>query len=139
MTFSADIAEIPFNPAQQTATGLLAPIMRASGHILYTMAAIADEGYTISDEEVQRELEHAAGHLIATTATVDDAPVSAACKNIVRAFCAATLAAHQEWTSWPEADRTNNLRHLANRASAIGAFFDGELAGVFNSDPGSSL
>ena len=138
-TFAEAIAAVPFSGTSSAATGLLAPIMRATGHILYAVAANADEGYTITDEEVRRELEHAAGHLHSTVSTADAAPISTVCKERVRAFCEATLAAGLEWSDWPEAERGNNLRHLANRAAALGVIFDQELAGVRGSDAGSSL
>jgi hypothetical protein len=138
-TFATNIAAIPYNPGAQAATGLFAPIMRAAGHILYAMAAVADTGYTIPDDEVRRELEHAAGHLTTTIGAADIAPISANAKLYISHFCGAVLCAGLEWAEWTEDQRGQNLKDLANRAAAIAAFCDLELAGVRGSDPGRSL
>lgn len=139
MTFSEYLTQIPFNADRASASGLLAPIIRASGHILYAMAAFADPGYTIPDEEVRVELNHATAHLASTPETVEAAPISSACKTIINAFVLATEASVNEWNDWTADQKGQNLRDLANRAAAIGAFLDGELAGVPGSYPGSTV
>jgi hypothetical protein len=136
--FATHIAAIPFNAGGQQASGLLAPMVRAMGHILYAFAAFSDPGYTIPDEEVKRELEHAAGHIASTPAVADVAPISTNAKNYVIAFYGALLCANLEWDAWTADERGTNLRNLANRAAAIAAFFDTEYAGIVAS-PGSTV
>jgi hypothetical protein len=138
-SFATKIAAIPYNPINQEASGLFAPIMRAAGHILYAMAAYADPGYTIPEEEIRRELQHATNHLASTASTADAAPISTSIKEQITRFCDAVYYASVEWPEWPEESRSQNLKNLANRATAIAAYCDWELAGIRNSDPGQSL
>lgn len=137
--FQSAIAAIPYAPTQTSATGLVAAIMRASGHILYLTGALAEPGYTLTVEEAARELAAAKDHLTRTIAVAGAAPISATARQRVTAFVTAVLLAHDEYGEWPEDERGNNLRALADRAAALGAFFDFELAGLPNSDPGRTL
>lgn len=141
MTFNEAIAAIPFNPNQSTATGLVAAIMRATGHILYLVGALAEgtENYELTDEEARRELQHAEGHLIRTSAVAESAPISATAKTYINAFVTAVVYANAEWESWDADTRGPNLRALADRAAALGAYLDLELAGIGASDPGRTL
>lgn len=138
-TFAEALADIPYQPTDVQATGLLAPIVRACGHILYLVGAIAEPGYTLAEGEAIRELEHAEAHLTSTVATADHAPISNSAKTRVRAFCVAVQQARIEFNEWAEDDRGSNLKALADRAAALAAFFDLELAGVQQSDPGRTL
>ena len=137
--FREAIAAIPHNPSDQMATGILAPIMRASGHILYAVGALAEPGYNLTDEEVGREIDAAAAHLIGTVTTAERAPLSTAAKDIVRNFSTAVLAAGLEYRDWPHDERGRNLKDLADRATSLAAFFDNELAAVRGSQPGRTL
>lgn len=139
MNFREVIAAIPFNPTGDTATGLVAPIMRATGHILYVIGAFAEPDYVLSDEEVQRELTDANAHLSGTTATAQDAPISAAIRAQIINFVNAVHYAAEEYPEWPTEERGPNLASLANAATALGTLFDAELAGVTDSNPGRSL
>lgn len=140
MTFVQYIASIPYDATSSQATGLFAPIMRASGHILYCLAASSDEGnYVITNDEAQRELEHATVHLASTIEIADKAPISTLCKTYIQSFCEAVLAASIEWGEWTIPQRSTNLKDLADRAAALGAFFDKEFAGIRDSNPGFTL
>ena len=139
MSFQSEITVIPFGPGATNATGILAPIIRASGHILYLYGALAEPGYVLTDEEAVIELTHAADHLNQTRNVAEAAPISYIAKTYIAAFCSATKFALAEWSEWNTDDRGSHLRDLANRAAAIGAYLDNELAGVGLSDPGSSL
>ena len=144
VNFRETIAAIAYRPNQVEATGLLAPIIRATGHILYVTAALAveaeePEAYHLTDEEALRELTAAAGHLSRTVATTEAAPVSNACKQHVILFCDAVRLAGEEYPLWSDEDRGPSLKDLADRAAQLGAFLDGELAGLRGSDPGRTL
>jgi hypothetical protein len=137
--FNDLIAQIPYNPVQTTARGLLAPLMKATGHVLYLVGALAEPGYTLTEEEVQRELADASEHLTGTVAAVGAAPLSRIAKERINAFVLAVDAAENEYPSWSADDRGNNLSALAHRAASLAAFLDGELVGINNSDPGRTL
>ena len=140
MSFTDHINAIPYDATiPDRATGILAPIMRTTGHILYLYGALAEPGYVLNEEEAHRELEHAADHLRATDSYISEAPISTRAKDILTNFINATRVASEEWDNWPETDRGPRLRDLANRAAAIGSFLDGELAGIEGAHPGSSL
>jgi len=137
-TFAEAIAAIPYAPQSSTATGLLAPIMRACGHILYLVGLMAEPAYDLTDEEAQRELTDASEHLSRTLAVIADAPLSGAAKNRIGAFILAVGWASTEWQEWPEDERGNNLTALAHRATALAAFLDREFIAI-NADPGRTL
>lgn len=144
MNFREAISAITYRPNQAEATGLLAPIIRASGHILYVTAALAveaeePEAYHLTDEEALRELTAAAGHLSRTVATAEQAPISTACKDLLIIYCDAVRLAGEEYPLWSDEDRGPNLKDLADRTAQLGAFLDGELAGLRGSDPGRTL
>lgn len=139
MNFREAIAAIPYAPVEPNATGIVAPIMRASGHILYTVGALAEPGYTIPEEEVLNELRAAQAHLTGTIAAVATAAVSTACIERVSTYVIAVGLAADEYADWPEDERGRNLKDLADRSAALGSFFDTELAGLYRSDPGRSL
>lgn len=139
MAFRDQIALIPFSSSQRDATGILAPLVRSMGHVLYACAAIADEGYAIEETEVKNELDHAAGHLSTSLAEVHRAPLSQRGKDLILYYVEAVHNARDEFTAWSSDDRINNLKDLANRAAALAAFLDAECIGIRDSQPGSSL
>jgi hypothetical protein len=146
MTFREAIAAIPYRSAQPNATGVLAPIVRATGHILYVTATLASseqtpERYTLTDEEAHRELQAAAAHLTRVPTAAEQAPVSAACKALIISFCNAVAEANAEYDDWEPDDRGTNLKDLADRAAALASFLDYELLGLQQgaSDPGRTL
>jgi hypothetical protein len=139
MAFADQIALIPYAPNGSNATGILAPLMRAMGHVLYAVAATCDTGYTITDEEAHSELSHAEGHLARTLASVHAAPLSQTGKDRILAFTQAIYDANSEWRDWDHDTRVANLRDLANRAAALAAYLDFECIGLHNSDPGLAL
>lgn len=139
-TFATAITLLPTDPSRQReATGILAPIIRAGGHILYALAASIDEDkYTISPEEVLDEIRHAEAHLFAAVDATTDAPISAVAKAYITAIRLAAVAYITEYESWNNGEGIANLRSLANATAAVGAYLDRELAGL-TSYPGSSL
>ena len=138
-TFREAVNAIPFAPTDSIATGLLAPIMRAAGHILYLVGAFAEPGYTLTDDEVRRELEHAAAHLVGTRTVAEQAPISSTIRSHINAFIEAVTYAGLEYPEWPEDERGPNLKDLADRTAALGSAFDLELAGIRHSNPGRTL
>lgn len=138
-TFAQHIAAIPFEPTTGQATGVLAPIMRATGHILYCLGAIAEPGYVLTTEEAVDELKHAAAHLAETPVQTADLPISAIAKIYVTEFCGAVNAAADEYAGWTGGSRGPNLKDLSNRAAAVGSFFDKEALGSWDSNPGHTL
>jgi hypothetical protein len=139
MTFREAIAAIPFQSEQPNATGLLAPITRATGHIMYVIATLADTAYELSDEEAVTELGHATTHLTRTIATAEQAPISTRSRSLIAAWVNAVAAAMVEYNDWPADERGRNLKDLADRSAALAAHFDFEFAGLSGSDPGRSL
>jgi hypothetical protein len=139
MAFREQIALIPFHSTQREATGILAPLVRSMGHVLYACAALADGGYTIEENEVQYELNHAASHLSTSLEQVHRAPLSQRGKDLILHYVEAVHNARDEFPAWNTDDRISNLKDLANRAAALAAFLDAECIGLRDSQPGSSL
>jgi hypothetical protein len=139
MNFREAIASIPYAPNQTQATGIVAPIMRATGHILYLVGALAEPGYVLTDEEAFNELVAAQGHLSTTAASYEQAPLSSVCAGHIGSFIAAVRLAHDEYAEWPEEERGRNLKDLADRAASLGSILDLELTGIRSSDPGRTL
>lgn len=138
-------AEIPYNPRNDNAQGLLAPLIRSMGHILFLlgiMAAQTPEGQVLmTPEEKQNELTHAKDH-IPPLADISDSPVlSTLAKTNILNYAALVAALEADWTSWNHNEQLSTLRATANAAAALGAFLDRELAGfrTDQSDPGRSL
>jgi hypothetical protein len=136
MAFADTIRAIPYTPRTQTASGFLPPMLRAMGHILYLTGCLADENMTVSDEEAINELQSATQHWLNRTATT---ATSTAINERASVIGVAIDEAISEYTSWPEDQRTQNLRDLANRIVAFSCHLDRELVGLTTSDPGSSL
>lgn len=138
--FNAALETIPYSPAQSDARGLLAPLMRASGHILYLIGATAEEKHVVMPEEEKNELTAAAAHL-ADTSLLTLPVISDEANRHIKTFVTAVGIARDNFEGWSPEDRTTALRNLANRAAGLGAFLDRELTGInpAQSDPGSAL
>lgn len=139
MAFTDSIEAIPFQPGGQMATGLLAPLIRSMGHVLYCCGASAEPSYTLTIQEVQDELTHATDHLATTLEVVHNAPLSQRAKDLILHYVQAVHDAQTESAAWSADDTTANFKNLANRAAALAAFLDGECVGLRGSYPGSSL
>lgn len=142
--FSTAIATIPFAPRQENAKGIIAPLIRATGHLLFLLAHItvqASENHTpLTDTEQQQELTDAANHL--TASNFPDLPtVSTTAKTHLAAFVLGVNNARDNWTTWAADARGGALRDLTNRAAAIGTILDREFTGLAANavDPGSSI
>ena len=136
MTFAADIAAIPYDPTSPDATGFLAPVLRASGHLLFALAAHSDPDTTLTDEEILGEIQHAKGHW---DAIYHGQALSTAADIKVQAFGLALQSALNEFEGWDDATRSSNLRQLAHGIVGLGTLLDRELVGLTNSQPGYAL
>jgi hypothetical protein len=145
-TFNEFIAPIPYRPAREYATGVLAPLLRSMGHILYLTAILAQETNNegeikMPEEEKQNELNHAAAHLDATPLANDTGTFSTNAKANILTYATAVAHARDSFHNWTPQDRLICLRNLANRAAGLAASLDRELIGLTpeNSDPGTSF
>jgi hypothetical protein len=136
MTFAVNIAAVPYDPTGPNASGFLAPVLRASGHLLFALAAHSDPDTTLSDEEILGEIQHAKGHW---DAIYHGAALSVAADIKVQAFGDALQSALEEFEGWDETIRSSNLRQLADGIVGLGALLDRELVGLTNSQPGYAL
>jgi hypothetical protein len=136
---------IPFAPTSEYAKGLLAPLVRATGHVLFLLAATASRTEAgpliLTPEEEKNELVHAAAHLDTAHFLEAVVPLSSGAKTNVVTFALLVNQARDNWDNWLPEDRPLCLRNLANAAAGLAAFLDRELTGLpaANSDPGSSL
>lgn len=141
--FTNNLEVIPYAPQSQVAKGLLAPLLRASGHVLYLLAATAQtpEGgeHLLTIEEEIHELTAASEHLAGTN--VSTAVLSEATRAHVAALQQGYADIATNFTAWNLADRLRGLRSLTNRTAGLAARLDRELAGISRdfSDPGISL
>ena len=139
---------IPYAPTRQEAKGLVAPIMRANGHITFLLAVTAWvtnstpplPATTMPVEDQQKELDHAAAHLAPANLAVCDT-ISTAARSAVENFKLGVIAAKEDWSKWTAAERIASLTDLAHRAAAIGSVLDRELAGLPRDsiDPGIQI
>ena len=139
-TFSTRLNALPFTPSQENARGVLAPLMRSAGHLLFLMAATSTTPPLITDAEQTNELDHAAAHLAATNlASINN--FSTAGKNHVEAYVDLVGAAQRSWGTWTPDNRAAALRNLVNRSAGLASYLDRELIGLTpaQTDPGTSL
>jgi hypothetical protein len=146
--FTMYAAGIPYNPRTQNARGLLAPLVRSMGHVLFLLGIAASETDRsdtavplMTAEEKQNELDHAYDH-IPPLGEISDSPVlSTDAKANILTYGTIILNLKTEWASWDHDDQIRTLRATANAAAALAASFDRELAGFRSdqSDPGTSL
>jgi hypothetical protein len=140
--FLATIQTIPYRPNTQDATGLLPPIVRSMGHILYTAAAIAnakDNGPTLTAEEIHNEFNHAKEHLNATEDILAQDILSELVKTYIKIYKQAITDLNDAWEGWSVEDQLYSIMATANAAVALAAALDRELTGFTRSDPGFNL
>lgn len=144
-TFAEEIAKVPYTPRQTDAAGLLAPVFRAVGHILFATALSSTQTpdaagtapiVAVTDEEILEELRHAGAHWNAINQGEN---LSTATGQVITALGAGITNAVAEYPEWPAATKTSNLRDLANRTAGLASVLDRELAGIRDSDPGYAL
>jgi hypothetical protein len=111
-------------------------MFRASQHILFLLACVADDKVTVSDEEALNELKEAKAHW---DARVTSEAVSTATTEKSKLIGKAIDEAIAEYIKWTKDNRTANLRDLAHRIAQNAADLDRELVGIRDSDPGTSL
>jgi hypothetical protein len=136
MAYTDTIRSLPYAPRTTNASGFVPPMIRAMGHILYVTGCLADESITKTDEQVLGELLAALEHWDARSET--NAVSTATLARATTIHEALTLAI-EEYGSWEERNRLQNVRNLANRIIAYTCDLDRELLGLTGSDPGSSL
>lgn len=140
--FTEFISQIPFTPTIRNARGLLAPLLRSMGHILYLTAQLSNTEHptTMTEEQQKNELVHAAEHLDASAVLASD-NISSNAKNLILTYQTAVLHARDSFAAWPATERAGLLAQLSHRAAAIAAALDRELVGLAgaDSDPGTSL
>jgi hypothetical protein len=143
--FTTYVTEIPYNPRNENAKGLLAPLVRSMGHILFLLAVVSSEteaGPVIcTPEEKQNELNHAKDHL-PPLVDIENSPIlSSVAKLNILTYASAIDYLKNDWAGWEHDDQVTTLRAAANAAAALAAFLDRELAGfrTDQSDPGFSL
>ena len=147
--FTTSLNNIPFAPRQANARGLIAPLIRSSGHILFltaclSFAAAAPEGTArveiMTEAEAIDELNQAFAH-VAPANIATDIVLSTRGTELLTLYSGAIGNLIGSYHDWSETDRLTACRNLANRAAALGASLDRELAGLNSdlSDPGSSF
>lgn len=138
--FISNVTINNITPRTENATGLLSPIMRAMGHLLYALAASSATIPLVTPEEIHDEVRSAAAHLDSTITAEASVLSDEAHQRILHIKTYATQAAN-DWTEWPEADRPRCLLALVNAFMSLTVFLDRELAGIqyYETDPGSAL
>ena len=139
MTFATDLAQIPFTARGTDPAGFLPPILAASSHILFAMAAsttLEGDNPVCTPEELLNELVEARTHWGVVNA--NDA-LSATTAQAVKNLGDAIVSACDEFADWEPRAKVDNLRELANRVRGLGAVLDRELVALTNSDPGYAL
>lgn len=134
MPFIETINSLPFTPTTPNGRGLLAPLARATGHILYTLAEIERENATA--EEIVAELQQAEEHW---NGRVMSPALSTAATQHAETISRAIHEAVTELPDWDGDTRSTNIQSLAHRIVGFHAQLDRELVGYTNSDPGTTL
>ena len=137
MAFADSIKNLPFEAKQPNAKGILPPIIRAIGHIVFVAACVSDEKVAITNDEAKAELTHAKEHWDAIAA--GNPNLSDASRTALVFFGITLGDALNEFDEWDDKGRVKNLKDLAQRAAALSAAFDREFIGILDSDPGLSL
>lgn len=136
MPFADTMKTLPFTPRTPQGSGFFPPIFRASQHILFLLACVADENVPVEDGEAVGELQQAMEHW---NARAKITTVSTASLDRANILGTAIAEAAGEYTAWTPENRTANLRDLANRIAQFSADLDRELVGLRDSDPGTTL
>jgi hypothetical protein len=140
--FIAFTTEIPYSPRAQNATGLLAPLVRSMGHLLYLGAILSKaKADGVIYEEAYTELGFAKDHL-PQTIFINDSPVlSQTAKIYINTYIASVCDLEEYWNEWDEDARLRCIIATVNAVAALAAYLDQELAGFLpnQSDPGTLL
>jgi len=136
VTFATDIAALPFAPAQPEAVGLLPPIARTLGHLMFVLEHVAAERNALTEDELLAELTHARSHWDAINT---NEALSFATTAELNKVGAAIRSAAREYGGWDRDNRIRNLRDLSNRIVGFTVALDRELVGSRVSDPGFNL
>ena len=137
---------IVYNATSTNARGLIAPLIRASGHILFLLAALdhMEQNPTatplMTEEEQINEFRHAQTHLDAENLPTL-AILSEAARGRLIYLSTYVASAARNYETWTPEQRMDITREFANRIAGLGASLDRELAGVSagESDAGTSL
>lgn len=135
---------IPYLPQQQYAKGILPPIMRAAGHLLYLRADLANEQANfnhLTAEEQKNEVMHAREHLAGANLPVDLPTLSITAKNHIINLITGVEILYALWDGLSAEQRINAVASAAHRTSGLACFLDRELTGITsgNSDPGTAF
>ena len=143
--FTTALNAIPYSPRQAQAKGIIAPLIRSSGHILFLTAclsamAVPEAAAIMTEEEAIDELRQASAHVDPANIprTIEFSTRGAELLAVYTGAINTAVAGYHDWTA---ADRLTACRNLSNRAAALGAFLDREFTGIpeAESDPGSSF
>lgn len=132
--------QMPYNPRGNHATGLLAPLFRAYGHITFLLASLTTDPTLLTDAEAQDELNHAAAHLDAPLIFTNNG-LSDSAESYFSTTIRAITNARSQFSTWDPTERVTCLTELSNRIASFVAFLDREFTGITpeESDPGTSL
>lgn len=139
MAFTNSLEAVRRTAIQAEATGFLPPIFRAIGHILFTLAAIADDPPNLDDDQVIGEFTHARDHWTAATPAADSGALSDHAKAIHTSITTLLNDFITEYGGWDHATRVRNTRHVANAFAGYAVTLDLELVGLDDSDHGQNL
>jgi hypothetical protein len=117
-----------------TGQGILGPLMRAYGHLLWSLAKSFED--TLTSDERQAELQHASDHvgsLDLTTPALSTSSFAA-----IETFQTALIHARLYCDGWDHETSTTNLRSLANAAVYLCTALDRDVLGL-RADPGASF
>ena len=135
--FSEITAGISFSPATSQGRGFLAPLARTTGHFLYLLGRMSD---TVSrrptENQITQELESLNEHL--SDLVIPDY-LSTSTKERMEVFKRGIEIIRNDFLSWGEEERINNLRSFCNRIIQIQVHLDREILGLTDSDAGQSL
>jgi hypothetical protein len=126
--------------SEDNARGLVAPVIRAMGHILFALAALSETPVTMTEEEILDELRAASAHLTGTL-THNPEYLSAPTAGAVTNFAAAVRLTSEAAGSWTPEQRISALGTVATAGAGLATLLDRDLAGISVRDsyPGNSL
>lgn len=138
MNFEQRLNTIPYTPSGTQTTGFLAPLTRAYGHLLFTLAALSTEEEILTDDELLTEIQHAQGHWHDATSRADLPHISTSTRSRLEDIAEAIGLLIIEWPEWEVENRRVNTRALANRIVGFTTDLDREFLGIA-SNPGTAL
>lgn len=136
-TFEEAISEISFAPSTENGAGLLPPLTRTAGHLLYLLGRLSDTPTRRpTDNQIREEIDSTKIHL--TNLTIPDY-LSTSTKDILDKWMRASEALFEQIATWEMETRIQNLRALCNRTIQLMVVLDRETLGLTESDAGQSL